>query len=477
MTSPATRWNPDEIYRLFLQRDAANNGKFIIGVVTTGIYCLPSCPARRAKLENVRLFPSPAEAVASGLRPCLRCRPEYFYRGAEWHENLFGETVARVRKEPAAFISIADLAGACGLRRTALNDLFRDHAQESPAAFLRRVRAQHAADLLEQGVKPVDAAAQAGFESASVFHQHFVGRTGLTPAAYANLAKAREFEIRLPAHYRPEEALRFFGRDLASVSERVEEHCITKCVLLEGQPAVIKLHLGRQLARCTTDARNIFAAHRIAVRMLGLNPSAETFERETGDDELLGGIIRRQRGLRIPLTPSPWEALAWAICGQQISVKAAVALRRELITVAGTPHPSGLRAHPEASQVANLDEATLRSLKFSRSKAEYMLSAARAVASGELPLETMRAMSAMRAARLLKAVRGVGDWTVQYTFLRGLAFTDCLPTGDVGLARGLEAVCGARPDAKRIGELMSRYAPFRSYATYHVWSSLKGVGE
>ena len=113
MTSPATRWNPDEIYRLFLQRDAANNGKFIIGVVTTGIYCLPSCPARRAKLENVRLFPSPAEAVASGLRPCLRCRPEYFYRGAEWHEHLYEETVARVRKEPAAFISIADLAGAC----------------------------------------------------------------------------------------------------------------------------------------------------------------------------------------------------------------------------------------------------------------------------------------------------------------------------------------------------------------------------
>ena len=465
------------IYRLLRQRDPGNNGKFIVGVVTTGIYCLPSCPARRANRENIRFFRTPDEAVASGLRPCLRCRPEYFYRGTEWRENLFEETAARVRKEPAAFRNIGDLARTSGLARTALSDLFRDHAQESPAAFLRRVRTEFAAGLLEKGAKPVEASARAGFASASVFHLHFVARTGLTPSSYSNLAGSTEFEVRLPPHYRPDEVLRFFGRDTASVSERVEGQCVTKCVLIDGQPSVVRLNFARQVARCTTDAPNVFAAHRIAVRMLGLDSAAEAFTREFTSDELLGQIIRRQRGLRIPLTPSPWEALAWAICGQQISVKAAVALRRELIQAAGTPHVSGLRAHPEPSQVSALDEATLRSLKFSRSKAEYMLAAARAVASGELPLDGMRAFSAVRAARMMKAVRGVGDWTVQYTFLRGLAFTDCLPTGDVGLARGLEALCGDRPDAKRIGELMIRYAPFRSYATYHVWSSLKGLGE
>ena len=305
----------------------ADNGKFIVGVVTTGIYCLPSCPAR-PKPENVRLFRTPDEATASGLRPCLRCRPEYFYRDAEWRENLFEETVARVRKEPAAFTGIADLAGACGLARSALSDLFRDHAQESPAAFLGRVRTEYAAGLLEQGAKPADASAQAGFESASVFHRHFRARNGLTPAVYANLAASNEFEVRLPAHYRPEEVLRFFGRDTASVSERVDAQCVTKCVLIDRQPAVLRLHLGRQTAHCTTDAMNVFAAHRVAVHMLGLDSAAATFEREFAGDELLGGIIRRQRGLLIPLTPSPWEALAWAICGQQISVKAAVALRR-----------------------------------------------------------------------------------------------------------------------------------------------------
>ena len=386
----------------------------------------------------------------------------------EWQEKLFEETAASVRLDPAAFSELA---------LAPFNDLFRDHAHESPTAFLCSARADYAAALLERGAKPSVAAASAGFKNVSEFQRHFVARTGLTPGDYANLRESGEFDIPLPEGYRPEEVLRFFGRDPAGVSEHVEGQCVTKCTLIDGRPAVVRFQLGPGVARCTTDAPNAFAAHRIAVRMLGLDAAAEEFERGFGEDELLGAIIRRQRGLRIPLTPAPWEALAWAICGQQISVKAAVALRRELITAAGTLHASGLRTHPEPDQVAALDEATLRCLKFSRSKAEYMVAAARAVASGEVPLDSMRTFSAVRAARMLKAIRGVGEWTVQYTFLRGLAFTDCLPTGDVGLARGLEAVCGDRPDAKRIGVLMSRYAPFRSYATYHVWSSLKGVGE
>src|SRR6266705_3436954 len=147
MASQAVRWNPDAIYQLFLRRDAADNGKFIVGVVTTGIYCLPSCPAKRPLRKNIRFFRTPDEAKATGLRACLRCRPEYFYRGAEWHENLFEETTARMRRDPAAFAGTQDIAKACGLARTALNDLFRQHAHESPAAFLRRVRLDRAMRL------------------------------------------------------------------------------------------------------------------------------------------------------------------------------------------------------------------------------------------------------------------------------------------------------------------------------------------
>jgi AraC family transcriptional regulator, regulatory protein of adaptative response / DNA-3-methyladenine glycosylase II len=467
------RWNEDELFRLFLLRDASLNGKFLTGVITTGIYCLPSCPARRPKRENVRFFRSPAEALQSGLRPCRRCRPDYFYRGAEWHENLFEQTAARVRNNPGACAGIADLARLAGLSRTALNVLFREHAQESPAAFLRRVRVDRVCALLRGGTKPADAAAEAGFESSSSFHEQFVLRTGLTPGAYASLGASSSFSLRLPPRYRASTVLDFYARDSESVSERVTGNGLMKCVLAGGRSALIEIRFSGDNAVCTSDAPDLFRVHEAAVRMLGLHSDVAGFERQCGGKGLLGPLIARQRGLRIPLTPGPWEALAWAIIGQQINLRFAVTLRRNLIAQFGVPHPSGLRAHPAADAVASLQPEQLRALKFSASKAEYLLTAARAVASGELPLDGLRQTSAPRAARLLGSLRGIGPWTVQYAFLRGLGFPDCLPSADAGLAQGLKKLLARRPIEMEIKELMAAYAPHRSLATCHVWASLK----
>ena len=467
------RFSDEAMYQHFLRRDSACDGKFLTGVISTGIYCLPSCPARRPKRENIRFFRTLPEAQQSGLRPCRRCRPDFFYRGAEWHENLYEETAARVRRNPAAFRELASLTAAAGLSRTALNDLFRVHAHESPAAFLRRIRMEHVRRLIEQGSKPADAAADAGFDSASSFHEQFVARTGLTPAVYAALESGNEFTLRLPPGYRFREVLDFYGRDPLSVSECVAADGLKKAFLVEGNAAVVEIRFVAGGAVCHSDATDIYAAHRVVVRMLGIDSDAAGFERQFADDPLLGGVISRQRGLRIPLTPEPWEALAWAIIGQQISLKAAVTLRRELIRAVGAPHASGLYAHPSAEAVANLNVDALRRLKFSGSKAEYLLAAAQAVTGGTLPLAGLREMSASHGARLLGQVRGVGPWTVQYCALRGLGFADCLPAGDAGLAQGLERIAGERPSELGIREMMAKFAPHRSLATYHVWASLK----
>jgi AraC family transcriptional regulator of adaptative response / DNA-3-methyladenine glycosylase II len=471
------RWNEDAMYQHFLQRDSACNGKFLTGVLSTGIYCLPSCPARRPKRENIRFFQTLLEARQSGLRPCRRCRPDFFYRGSEWHENLYEETAARVRRDPAAYCDVSSLTVAAGLSRTALNDLFRDHAHESPAAFLRRIRVEHVSRLLERGEKPADAAAAAGFQSSSSFHEQFVARTGLTPGAYGALRSAAEFTLRLPPHYRFREALAFYGRDPQSMSESVSAAGLKKAFLADGRAAIVEIRFTSTGAVCRTDAVDIYAAHRAVVRMLGIDSDAAGFERQFAGDPLLGGLIARQRGLRIPLTPGPWEALAWAIVGQQISLNVAVALRRELIGAVGHEHSCGLRAHPTAEAVANLDVDALRRLKFSASKAEYILAAARSVASGELPLSKLRELSALHAARLLGQIRGVGPWTVQYAFLRGLGFADCLPAGDAGLAQGLARLAGERPTEPEVREIMAKFAPHRSLATCHVWASLKGETE
>ncbi|MES1262693.1 MAG: helix-turn-helix domain-containing protein [Acidobacteriota bacterium] len=367
---------------------------------------------------------------------------------------------------------IGALARVAGVSRTALNVLFRDHAHESPAAFLRRIRIEHVCRLLRQGEKPGDAAGAAGFAGASSFHEQFLARTGLTPGAYAALPAAGVFTLRLPAGYRFRTVLDFYGRDRESTSESVSEDGLRKCFLVGGDPALLELRFTGDTAICQTDAPDIFAAHAAAVRILGIDSDAAGFERQFGDDPLLGAAIKRQRGLRIPLTPAPWEALAWAIIGQQISLQFAISLRRELIGTAGRPHGSGLRAHPSAEAVAQLGVDALKSLKFSAAKAEYLLGAARAVANREVDFAKLREMSAQHAARLLGGIRGIGPWTVQYAFLRGLGFADCLPAGDAGLARGLGRLSGERPAETKIREIMMKYAPWRSLATCHIWASL-----
>jgi AraC family transcriptional regulator of adaptative response / DNA-3-methyladenine glycosylase II len=460
------------LYAKFLERNPAYDGKFLTGVLTTGIYCLPSCPARRPKRENVRFFRTPEEARNSGLRPCHRCRPDWFYRGEEWYENLYEKTAARVRGALATFSDAADIARAAGLSRTALNDLFRRHAHESPAAFLRRIRVEQACKLLAEGQKPAEAAAAAGFESSSAFHEHFLVRTGLTPGSYAGLRDTAEFALRLPAHYRPQETLAFYGRDPQSASERIRPNGFEKAALIAGLPALLEVTFSDGVALCRTDACDRFAAHQAIVRMLGLGSDAAGFERHFGDDPLLGACIGRQRGLRIPMTPQPWEALAWAIMGQQISLRAAVTLRRALIATYGAEHSGGLRAHPGADIIAKLDVPDLRALGFSQSKAQYLIAAATAVTSGDLPLGTLRNLSVRHAARLLRQIRGIGPWTVEYVFLRGIGFADCLPAGDAGLAQGLERLDGTRPAEARIREMLERFSPWRSLATYHVWASL-----
>ena len=209
--------------------------------------------------------------------------------------------------------------------------------------------------------------------------------------------------------------------------------------------------------------------------MLGLHTPSVLFEREFAGDLLLGPVVSRQRGLCIPMTPTPWEALAWAIMGQQVNLTFATTLRRNLILLAGRAHSSGLRAHPDAAQVSELPTESLRALKFSRSKADYLVGAAKAVASGGVDLDALAAMPMEEAAATLLQLRGVGPWTVQYAFMRGLGFHDCLPAGDAGLAQGLDKLTGSRPTEAQIRSMMAKYSPYRSLATYHVWASLKGV--
>jgi AraC family transcriptional regulator of adaptative response / DNA-3-methyladenine glycosylase II len=456
------------------------DGKFLIGVMTTGIYCLPSCPVHPPKPENVKLFKTEAEAQAAGLRACKRCRPDLYYRGEDGDIQLFDGLVTRVRERPEDFSETGALARACGVSQTKLGELFRKHAHLAPAAWLRRERVRAACvALLESEDRVVDVGYAAGFESESVFHRQFLTWVRMTPGAYRALGGASVFLLQLPAGYRAQEILAYHDRDKESPCERVDGNRIFKALLLAEGAVALEVSLEREGAWCRVhperalSRQSMAALHAASLRMLGLAGEVTGFEARMAREAPTAHFFAKRKGLRVPLIPTGFDALCWAIIGQQINVPFAAALRREIINLAGEK-VGEMRAHPTAARVADLGTAVLTKRRYSRSKAEYVVGAARAVADGRLDVEALHEGSAVAAEKKLTATRGIGTWTARYAMLRS-GFADAAPVGDSALATALQRFHGTeeRPAHEEVDRMMKTFAPNRSLATCHLWASLK----
>src|SRR5512133_424479 len=466
------RWSEEHLYERILAKDASFDGRVLTGVLTTGIYCLPSCPARKPLARNVRFFPDEGTAQAAGLRPCKRCRPDAYYRGEDADLARLEDAMAQAVAEPAAFPEAGALAEAAGVGLTKLKVLFREHAHTQPAAFLQRVRIQAACARLEAGQGPLlDLGAAVGFESPSGFHHAFRRQTGLAPGAYRDMLGSDRFTLPLPDHTRVSDLLRFHGRDPESVSERVRGTTLRKAAYFAGRPAVLSLAFGPESVAVSLAGAHgpgaTAGAHRAAPRLLAWHGDPVSFE---GAHPTLA---RGREGLRVPLTLDPFEALVWAILGQQVNLAFAYALRRDLIRLAGTP-VEDLVTHPEPAHLAALAIGDLVARRVSGRKAEYVLNAAEKVADGTLQLEGL--LTATGAGKALLDLRGCGPWTAQYVLMRGLGFRDCVPVGDSALTMALQRwfKLDERPDVPATTRLMASFAPHRSLATFHLCASLKG---
>lgn len=175
----------DEMYAHALASDASFNGRYFIGVLTTGIYCLPSCHARKPFRRNVRFFRDVESARAAGLRACKKCFPDDFARGMDPIMDEIDALADEVRCEPASFPDVASLVKRSGYGTTRLYQLFGLRFNLTPAEFLIETKLDYAKRMLSETAAPVtEVAFAAGFASLTAFHQNFKRSTGQTPAAY-----------------------------------------------------------------------------------------------------------------------------------------------------------------------------------------------------------------------------------------------------------------------------------------------------
>jgi len=281
----------------------------------------------------------------------------------------------------------------------------------------------------------------------------------------------------LPENYRTSDMLSFHGRDKWNIAETVHDDNFSKgiiwhdapaCLSIRFQPlcAEIELRIDKQLTISSQDAfRNL------AIHMLGLNQSVNTFEEEFREHAQLGSLIARQSGLRVPVSATAFEALIWAITGQQISVSAALSIRRKLIQLVGLRHSGGLYCHPDAQHLADFNISDLRQIGFSQSKAQTILAVSERVICNELELSSTDAEPPIEHIRQqLLQIRGIGPWTADYTLLRGYGWLDGSLHGDVAVRRGLRILLNSEPvNENQTRQWLENFSPWRALVAAHLW--------
>jgi AraC family transcriptional regulator, regulatory protein of adaptative response / methylated-DNA-[protein]-cysteine methyltransferase len=178
MTSDSTL-DEKAAWTAVLARDKAADGRFVTGVLTTGIYCRPSCAARHPKRQNVRFFATGAEAAAAGLRACLRCRPDEVSREAAALQKAF-RLLERAEEPP----SLDALARSAGYSPHHFHRMFKRATGITPAAFARARRARTMTESLETNGRVTDAIYDAGYSGPGRFYADAKARLGMTPSAW-----------------------------------------------------------------------------------------------------------------------------------------------------------------------------------------------------------------------------------------------------------------------------------------------------
>ena len=173
------RLDPDTAWAAFMRRDRAWDGRVIGAVKTTGIYCKPSCPAKRPKRENVEFFASGEEASAAGYRSCLRCKPDEVGRDREAVARAV-KLIERAEEAP----SLSELAVAVCYAPHHFQRLFKRDLGVSPAEYARGLRNRRAQSALKANGRVTDAIYDAGYASPSGFYSDAKERMGMTPSAW-----------------------------------------------------------------------------------------------------------------------------------------------------------------------------------------------------------------------------------------------------------------------------------------------------
>ena len=502
-----------ERYRAMQARDARFDGQFITGVHTTGIYCRPSCPAVAPKPSNVSFYLTAAAAHEAGLRACKRCLPDAVPGSPEW--DLRDDLAARAMRLIADGVvereGVPGLAARLGYTPRHLTRVLTAELGAGPLALSRAHRAQTARALLTSTTLPAaDVAFASGFGSIRQFNDtiravyersplelRMAGRLRdrgtrahplddeehgpASPATHETGAAphAGVVRLRLPARA-PFDAAGVFDwlatRALDGVEQAGPLH-YARTLRLPGGPALVRFEAGGDALAPSIDVEARLATladlpplvARVR-RLFDLDADAVAIDSALALDPRLAASVAAVPGIRVPGCLDPHELVFRALVGQQVSVKAArTALTRlaaelgERVDLGAGADDSPTLLFPTSAAIAAEGEQVLRG---PAARIRTIVDVARRLDGGDLVVAAQRERAEL--ARDLLAVPGIGPWTAGYVAMRVTRAPDVLLTGDLALRNGAAAL-GLPSEAAALQAEGVRWAPWRSYASMHLW--------
>ncbi|RDH74085.1 DNA-3-methyladenine glycosylase 2 family protein [Mycolicibacterium moriokaense] len=478
----------DRCYRAVQSKDARFDGWFVTAVLTTGIYCRPSCPVRPPFARNVRFYPTAAAAQHAGFRACKRCRPDASPGSPEW--NVRGDVVARAMRLIADGTvdreGVTGLATRVGYTTRQLERLLQAEVGANPLALARAQRSQAARVLIETTELPFgDVAFAAGFSSIRQFNDTIRAVCDLTPTELRKRAKAKfgrgeavvagSLSLRLPVRM-PFAYEGLFGHLAASAVPGVEEvrdGAYRRTLRLPCGNGIVSLAPEPDHVRCTLtldDFRDLATAIARCRRLLDLDADPEAVVDALSTDAGLAPLVAKAPGQRIPRTVDEPELALRVVLGQQVSVKAARTHAARIAAAYGQPltDASGALTHvfPTVEHLVDIDPVHLA---FPKSRQRTLLALIGALANKDVVLDA--GCDWNRARGLLLALPGIGPWTAEMIAMRGLGDPDAFPATDLGVLLAAKQM-GLPGQSRPLAEHSSVWRPWRSYAAQHLWTAL-----
>lgn len=482
--------------RARLARDARFDGRFYIGVRTTGIYCRPICPANPPRSENVTFYPTAAAAAEAGYRPCLRCRPETAPGTPAWSGT--SATVRRGLKLIAGGAlesdSVEGLSDRLGVSSRHLRRLFRKHLGASPQAVAHTQRLHFAKQLIDDGQLPLNQVAlAAGYGSVRRFNDAFRTTYKRTPGELRKLGRQMHGQrslvtsalsislpFREPFHWQV--MLDYFaGRAIPGV-ESVSHDSYRRTIDIGGAAGILEITRARekdrlQLVLYGIETSHLFVAVQRTRTMLDLDAPVDDIAAVLERFPLLEPKLRSLPGVRVPGAWSGFELAVRTILGQQISVAGASTIAGRIAARFGKPVEGGQDSCFEEGYVLfpgpeRLASAALEEVGVISARANAIRSLARSVTDGSVSFDPSQDPEAFRSA--ITSIKGIGDWTAKYLMMRVIRDPDAFPAGDLGLRKAASSDELLTPAA--LDNLARDWRPWRSYAAMLLWQQPGSAG-